>query len=110
MVDLKKIPESTELVRDELQTLSTTNQQLRFELDLLSYRLDKLNSDTQEIRRDVYEIKRTIENLQYELLHELHKNTRPNSQNVPSLLTTLAIAFPAAMFAMILLFMILVTN
>ncbi|MBR1645545.1 MAG: hypothetical protein IJ685_02085 [Selenomonadaceae bacterium] len=131
MVDLKKSSDGTEMIRNELQALTATNQQLKGdlreinsdmqqiysanyklsgELDLLSYRLERLNSDTQEIRREVYEIKRTIEGLQYELIHELNRNRRSDSRNFPSLSMMLAIAFPAAMFAMIVLFIVLVTN
>lgn len=122
MVDLKKASDGTELIRHELQALTATNQQLKGdlkavtgdlreinsdmqqiysancklsgELDLLTYRLDRLNTDTQEIRREVYEIKRTIENLQYELIRELHgKRTEP--RDFSSTLTIFAILFPA---------------
>ena len=94
-------------INSDMQKIYSANYKLNGELDLLSYRLDRLNSDTQEIRREVYEIKHTIENLQYELLRELQRNGRANSRDLPSLLPLLAIAFPAALTAMIILFIAL---
>ena len=133
MVDLKKSSDGTELIRNELQALTATNQQLKGdikavtgdlremnldmqkiysanyklggELDLLSYRLERLNADTQDIRREVYDLKRTIENLQYELLRELHRSGQTNSRDLSSMLPLFAILFPvmSVVFTILLL-------
>ena len=121
MVDLKKTSDDTELIRNELRELTATNQRLNGELetvryklngeiDLLSYRLEKLNSDTQEIRREVYDLRHTIEHMHSELLRELNRNGRVNSRDLPSTLPLLAVAFPAALTAMIILFIVLATS
>ena len=128
MVDLKKSSDGTELIRNELQALTATNQQLKGdlreinsdmqqiysanyklsgELDLLSYRLDKLNSDTQEIRREVYELRHTIENMQRELLRELGKSGRSDFRERSMLSIMFAIMFPAALIMITILILAL---
>ena len=135
MVDLKKTFDGTEIIRNELQTLTATNQQLKGdlqtvtgdlremnsdmqkiystsyklngELDLLSYRLDKLNSDTQEIRREVYELRHTIENMQRELLRELSKSGRSDFRERSTLTTMFLIMFPAALITITILILAL---
>ncbi len=133
MVDLKKTSDGTEIIRNELQTLTATNRELKGdlqtvtgdlremnsdmqkiystsyklngELDLLSYRLDKLNSDTQEIRREVYDLRRTIEHMHSELLRELNKSGRSDFRERSTLMTMFLIMFPAAsIMLMILIF------
>ena len=135
MVDLKKTSDDTELIRNELQTLTATNQQLKGdlqtvtgdlremnsdmqkiystsyklngELDLLSYRLDKLNSDTQEIRREVYDLRRTIEQMQSELLRELGKSGHTDFRERSMLTIMFAIMFPAALITITILILAL---
>ncbi|MBE8953132.1 MAG: hypothetical protein SR1Q7_08310 [Quinella sp. 1Q7] len=107
MIDLKKSTGGGELIHSELRELSTTNHQLRNELDItrqkltgeldtLTYRLDRLTYETEAIRRDVYDIKRDIDKLRYDLLDAIRNAKSSNVRDlIQSLLPIFAILFPA---------------
>lgn len=106
MIDLKK-SDGGELIHSELRELSTTNHQLRNEIDIvrnkltseldtLTYRLDRLTYETEAIRRDVSDIKRDIDKLRYDLLDAI-RNVKSSGMRdlIQSLLPIFAILFPA---------------
>lgn len=105
MIDLKKSG-GGELIQSELRELSTTNHQLRNELDIvrhkltgeldtLTYRLDRLTYETETIRRDVSDIKRDIDKLRYDLLDAIRNAKSSDVRDLfSSLSTTFAMTFP----------------
>ena len=105
MIDLKK-SDGGELIHSELRELSTTNHQLRNELDIvrhkltgeldtLTYRLDRLTYETEAIRRDVYDIKRDIDKLRYDLLDAIRNAKSSDTRDlIQSLSSTFAMTFP----------------
>ena len=106
MIDLKKSTGGGELIHSELRELSTTNHQLRNELDItrqkltgeldtLTYRLDRLTYETEAIRRDVYDIKRDIDKLRYDLLDAIRNAKSSDTRDlIQSLSSTFAMTFP----------------
>ena len=121
MTDLKKIPEETKLLQDELRELTTTNQKLngeietvryklKTEIDTLTYKLDKLAYDTEEIRREVRDINRTIDHLRREVIDELRKNkTSSISDIISNLFPLFAITLPS-MFVVFMIFLYKMTR
>lgn len=121
MNEPEQTSDSQKVIQGESNKLTTTNQNLKEELDvvrhklnneldLLTYKLEKTQSDIQDIRREVHEINLTIERLRYDLIDALRKSKTSETRDIISnFFPIFAVTFPAFIIAGIILLAILVS-